>query len=172
MEHLTGTLEVAERGHPLAFSFQDVLRYHGTGSPGGVAHAFKVMERALPLLRPGGLCDRRAITVDTAFAGPGARDAFEMVTRAVTDGRFRIDASLARRERGRALERFVFRLGHHDRRVTLTLRDGFVSEELIDLARTEGRTPEQELRLDALKREMAERVMARAAHEVYDVSDP
>lgn len=108
--------------------------------------------------------------METAFAGPGARDAFEMVTRAVTDGRFSVDASLARPERGRALERFVFRLGHHDRRVTLALREGFVSEDFIDLARTEERTPEQERRLDALKREMAERVMARAPDEVYDVT--
>lgn len=134
-----------------------------------MAHAFKVMERALPLLEAGGLCERRAITVETAFAGPGARDAFEMVTRAVTDDRLRIDASLARPERGRALERFVFRLGHHGRQVTLALRDGFVSEEFIDLARTEARTPDQERRLDSLKREMAERVMARAPEEVYDV---
>ena len=53
--------------------------------------------------------------------------------------------------------------------MTLVLRDGFVTDEFIDLARTHERTDEQERRLDHLKREMAERVLARPANEVYDV---
>ena len=152
----------------IAFSFDDMLRYHGGGSPGGVAHAFKVLERALPLLDPNGPCERREIGVETAFGGPGARDAFELVTRAVTADRLRIDESLARPERGRTLERFVFRLRYRDRSVTLALREGFVTEEFIDLARTQDRSAEQERRLDTLKSEMADRVMARPAAEVYD----
>ena len=73
-----------------------------------------------------------------------------------------------RTERGRALERFVFRLVYRDRRTTLVLREGFVTDEFIDLARTEHRDAEQERRLDALKREMAGRVLAHPAGEVYD----
>lgn len=165
---MTDTLEVVERGRLLGFSFADLMRYHGPGSPGGVAHAFKVLERALPLLDPHGPCERREIVVATAFGGPGARDAFEMVTRAVTGDRFRIDESLARPECGRALERFVFRLAYSEHAVTLVLREGFVDDAFIHLARTEHRTPAQERRLDVLKREMAERVMARPAAEVYD----
>ena len=166
---MAAAIEVIERGRPIAFSFDDMLRYHGGGSPGGVAHAFKVLERALPLLDPDAPCERREIVVETAFGGPGARDAFELVTRAVTGGRYRIDESLARPERGRTLERFVFRLSYRDRSVTLELRDGFVTEEFIDLARTDERTPEQEQRLDTLKQEMADRVMATPADEVYGV---
>jgi hypothetical protein len=165
---LAAGIEVVERGRVIAFSFDDMLRYHGGGSPGGVAHAFKVLERALPLLDPDGPCERREIAVETAFGGPGARDAFELVTRAVTGDRLRIDESLARPERGRTLERFVFRLRYRDRSVTLALREGFVTEEFIDLARTQGRSAEQERRLDTLKLEMADRVMARPAAEVYD----
>ena len=163
-------IEVAERGQRMAFSFEDLLKYHGPGSPGGVAHAYKVLERALDMLDPEAPCERRELVVETAFGGPGARDAFEMVTRAVTGERFRLDPSLARPERGRALERFVFRIGYRGRRVTLTLRDGFVSDEFIDLARAEQRTAEQERRLDALKLDMAERVMARPAADVYDAA--
>ena len=161
-------IEVVERGRVIAFSFDDMLRYHGGGSPGGVAHAFKVLERALALLDPDGPCERREIAVETAFGGPGARDAFELVTRAVTGDRLRIDESLARPERGRTLERFVFRLRYRNRSVTLALREGFVTEEFIDLARTQDRSAEQERRLDTLKLEMADRVMARPAAEVYD----
>jgi hypothetical protein len=161
-------LEVTDRGERLAFSFEDLMRYHGPGSPGGVAHAFKVLQRALPLLAPGGLCERREIAIATAFGGPGARDGFELVTRAVTGDRYRVDPELARPERGRALERFVFRLIYRDETVTLELREGFVTDEFIDLARTEPRDADQERRLDVLKLEMAERVMSRPAADVYD----
>jgi hypothetical protein len=167
---MSSTIDVLDRGQRIGFSFADVLKYHGPGSPGGVAHAFKVLERALPLLEPTGLCERRELVVETAFGGPGARDAFEMITRAVTEGRFHIDAALGRPDRGRTLEAFVFRIGYRRCHAMLVVREGFVTDEFIDLARTEDRNAEQERRLDLLKREMAERVLAHPAHEVYEAT--
>ena len=43
-------LVVLDRGARLEFGLDDLMRYHGPGSPGGVAHAYKVLELALPLL--------------------------------------------------------------------------------------------------------------------------
>ena len=166
---MSGTIEVVDQGRRIAFSFEDILDYHGPRSPGGAALAFKALERALPLLEPDGLCERRELVVETAFGGPGARDAFELVTRAVSDDRYRVDPALARPERGRALERFVFRIGLRERQVTLLLRPGFVTDEFIDLARTEQRSAVQEQRLDALKLALAARVMARPAVAVYAI---
>ncbi len=163
-----GTIAVLDGAQRIEFSFADMMRYHGPGSPGGVAHAFKVMERAFALLEPGGPPQRRQINVRTAFGGPGARDGFELVTRAVTQDRFSVDPALERPERGRTHERFVFELRLGDRVVTLLLRDGFVSEEFIDLARMPDRTDEQEARLTLLKRRMAELVMGTDARDVYD----
>jgi hypothetical protein len=54
---------------------------------------------------------------------------------------------------------------------TLALREGFVTDEFVDLARTEQRSAAQERRLDVLKAEMAERVMARPAGAVYDARE-
>ncbi len=89
------------------------------------------------------------------------------VLRAVGGERYTVDLALARPERGRAAERFVFVLAYREREVTLAVRDGFVTDEFVDPARTEQRTPEHETRLTALKAEMAERVMAAPAHAVY-----
>ena len=129
---MADTIEVVERGARISFSFADVLKYHGPGSPGGAAHAFKVLARALPLLDPDGPCERREIVIETAFGGPGARDAFEMVTRAVTGDRFRVDRALARPERGRALEAFVFRLGYRGRTLRVEVTDHLATYELLD----------------------------------------
>ena len=168
---MSNTISVVDQGHPIAFSFDDMMSYHGRAAPGGVAHAFKVLERALPLLEPEGSPERRELTIETAFGGPGARDAFELVTRAVTEGRYVVDPRLELPERGRALERFVFRLGYRDRAVTLLVREGYVTDEFLDLARKEGRTAEDEERLSLLKREMADRVMSARAVDVYDATD-
>jgi hypothetical protein len=166
---MAATLVVLESDRRIEFVFDDLMKYHGPGSPGGVAHAFKVMERAFPLLDPEAAPERRAIAIRTAFGGPGARDGFEAVTRAVTGDRYDVDPGLARPELGRARERFVFELRLGDRAVTLVLRDGFVTEEFLDLARREQRSPEEEAHLDELKRQMAERLTAHRADEVYDV---
>jgi hypothetical protein len=161
---------VLDSGREVSFSFDEMLNYHGGGSPGGVAHAFKVLERSLPLLEAAGRLERRAIVVETAFGGPGARDAFELVTRAVTEERFILNPALARPAHGRARERFVFRLRYGEQSVTLTLRDGFVTEEFIELTRRETRTIIEEQQLTAMKAQMAERVMTAPANDVYDVN--
>jgi len=168
-ERPCAAIHVREGGRLLSFSYEDMMLYHGPGSPGGVAHAFKVMERAFGLLDPGGPLERREINVATAFGGPGARDGFEMVARAATGERYLLDAELARPERGTTLERFVFRVGYRERTVTLVVREGFVTDEFIALARKE-RSPQEEARLDLLKQEMSDRVMSSPAAEVYDAA--
>ncbi len=161
-------IAVLDQGLRLDFSLADLMRYHGPGSPGGVAHSFKVMERALPLLAPEGPPQRREITISTPFGGPGARDGFELVTRAVSGDRYVVDPALERPALGRARARFVFELGYRGRTVTLFLREGFVSDEFIELARMESRSDAEERRLAALKRDMADLLAATAAPDVYD----
>lgn len=164
-------LEVSERGQIKTFSFEEMLKYHGPDFPGGVAHAYKVLERALPLLAGGEPPERRDIHIRTAFRGPGARDGFELVTRAVTEDRYLVDPTLERADRGRTLERYVFILSHRGVAVTLTVREGFVVDEFIGLARKTSHTPQEQERLTVLKQEMADRLLARPAIEVYDVEE-
>jgi hypothetical protein len=71
---------------------------------------------------------------------------------------------------GRLREDFVFVVTIGERAATLLLRDGFVTDEFIDLARTQDRTSEQERRLDELKAQLAQRVMAAPAADVFDVA--
>jgi len=104
---------------------------------------------ALPLLSPECPCERREIVVETAYGGPGARDAFELVTRAVTGERYRVNPGLARPERA----------------ARWSASSSGSPTGIVVLARTEERTVDQEVRLDELKREMADRVMSRPASE-------
>jgi hypothetical protein len=165
----SNVLEVLDQGTPIRISFQEMLKYHGPAYPGGVAHALKVMQRAFPLLDPELPPERREIVIETAFQGPGARDAFEMVTRAVTGDRYVVDPALERTQRGTTLERYIFRLRYRDRTVTVVIREGYVTDEFIALSRKPGRTAEEEEHLAVLKQEMADRLTAVPATEVYEV---
>lgn len=166
---MSTVLEVDDSGTVLGFTFDDVMKYHGPGFPGGVAHAVKVLERALPVLSPGAPAQRREISIVTAHRGPGVRDTFEAVTRAVTENRFTVDSALERPDRGATLERYVFALTYRGTTVRLEIRDGFVTDEFITLARKSDRSRADEDRLTVLKQEMADRLLAAPADQVYDV---
>lgn len=165
----TETLTVLEDGQPIEFTFAEMLKYHGFGFPGGVAHAFKVMQRGFPLLDDGAAPERSDLSMETAFPGPGGRDGFELVTRMVTGGRYTVDKTLAGDD---VLEspkgKYLFRFKYRGRTVDITIRPGFVVDEFIQLARKENRTPAEEERLVWLKKDMAERLLSHPAEEVYD----
>ena len=168
----SGPLQVLDHGDLLTIAYDDLVKYHGRSSIGGVALGFKVMERAFPLLDGGGAPERYDVTIVTAFAGPGTRDALELVTRAVTGGRYTVDLTL-RPDAPEAPEgQFSFRFGYRDTTVDLILRPGVVSDEFIAMARRTDRTPEDERRLTAMKEELAALVMGRPAGDVFEAVSP
>ncbi len=164
------TLDVLDHGTPVSISFDDLLKYHGRSYVGGVAHGFKVMERAFEELSPAAPPERYGITIATAFPGPGARDAFEMVTRAVTGGRYTVDADLGPSDSLRSSNgKYFFRLGYEGATVELTLRPGLVRDEFLELTRRGAATPAEHERLAWLKQDMADRLLVLPADEVYEM---
>lgn len=161
---------VREHGRELVFGWRDLLAYHGGGFPGGVVHGLKAMQAAFPQLsdeRP----ERREITIVTAFPGPGGRDAIEMVTRAVTDGRFTVDPAIG--AAGNVIADppgpYVFRFGYRGRTVDAAIRPGHVREEFVRLGAKKDKTAAEIVRHECLKTEMAERLLALDAAAVYAI---
>lgn len=163
------SIEVQEQGTAVAFSFEEMLRYSGPGSPGGVALGLKMMERAFAFLEPDGAVERREVMVHSAFRGPGARDACELVTRGLTEGRYVVDAALERPERGDTLRTFAFRVSYRDRTVSLLLREGFVTDEFVRLAQSSDLTAEEQQHFVTMKQALAGELMATNAVDLFDV---
>ncbi len=89
------SLQVLEHDDLIEFNFDDLRKYHGSRSICGLTVAYKIMQRGFVALgQAQQALDRETITVTTAFPGPGARDAFELVTRAVTRDHYTIDQSV------------------------------------------------------------------------------
>ncbi|HEX3394966.1 MAG TPA: FmdE family protein [Acidimicrobiales bacterium] len=164
------TLVVRDGGQAISISFDDLLKYHGRSSIAGLAHAFKAMERGFPLLAAGLPPERYDITVESGFPGGGARDAFEMVTRAVTGDRY----LLAVESRPGVPEapggHFFFRLRYRGTAVELVLRGGLVPQEFLDVACKEGPNPAEAHCAQQLKEQIAERILSMPPDEVYDAA--
>jgi hypothetical protein len=165
------TLVVLDQGESISISFDDLLKYHGRSSIAGVAHAFKAMERAFPLLSPGEPPERYDITVESGFPGGGARDAFEMVTRAVTGDRYGVASDLAPTGAPPAPGgHFFFRLGYRGTVVDLVARAGLVPDEFVDVACRDAPTEAEAARAQQLKEDMAARLLSLPPDEVYDAT--
>lgn len=88
------SIRVAEGGDTLSFEFDDLVRYHGRRSICGLTVAYKVMEAAWEAVWIDVAPIRDSIVVQSGFPGPGARDGFEMVARAVTRGAYEVLADV------------------------------------------------------------------------------
>lgn len=161
------TITVRENGKDLVFSFDDINSFHGGGFPGGVAHGLKSMQAAFPLLSDTPP-ERREISVLTAFSGPGGRDAIEMATRALTDGRFVVDRSIGGKDViSEPPGPYVFRFIYRGRTAEAVIKPGHVREEFVVLGAKTDRTAEEEARLEELKAEMAGRLLPLPATDIY-----
>lgn len=167
----TAEIAVKENGQLFTYSLDDLRKYHGIGFLGGLAHAFQVLRRAIPLLDNGNPPERREIEIHTAFQGPGGRDGIEMVTRATSDGRYHIDPNLARSHRGSLLARYYFVFNYRGTTVKLQVKEGLVREEFVVLEHKKDRTPEENKRLEVLKLEMSDRLLSAPCEDVYELVD-
>ncbi|TDX82213.1 hypothetical protein EDE05_109142 [Neorhizobium sp. R1-B] len=166
---MSNEITVLDNGHPISFTFDSINAYHGGGFPGGVAHALKAMQAAFPLLSDTPL-ERREVLIVTAFSGPGGRDALEMVTRALTEGRLTIDKSIGGKDIiSDPPGPYVFRFSYRGRTAEAVIKPGHVKEEFVTLGAKRDKTPDEIARHEELKAEMAYRLLPIPAHEVYGV---
>ncbi|TPW28557.1 hypothetical protein FJU08_17275 [Martelella alba] len=161
------TITVCENGTELTFSFDDILAYHGGGFPGGVVHGLKAMQAAFPLLSETPP-ERREIEILTAFTGPGGRDALEMVTRALTDGRLTVKRELGGRDViSDPPGPYLFRFSYRGKTAEAVIKPGHVLEEFVTLGAKKDKSADEIARHENLKREMAERLLPLAADAIY-----
>jgi hypothetical protein len=159
----------------IRFVFADVEKYHGQGSIGGAAIGFKVVEAALGALFPDAPAPREALTIVSGHGGPGFRDAFELITRAVTRGAYTVDRD---RQAGRlnplspTAYSFTF-LVADGRAADVVMRDGIVPYRFYELWHLVGNGAAgaaERAELITVKRAVADDVIARPVAALFDVT--
>ncbi|WP_282938932.1 hypothetical protein [Paenibacillus sp. RC67] len=75
----------------LEIGFEDIRKYHGELALMAVAVGFRSLQAAFAELFGDDIPQRKSISIVSGHAGPGFRDAFEYVTRAVTRGAYQVN---------------------------------------------------------------------------------
>ncbi|WP_088156456.1 hypothetical protein [Achromobacter xylosoxidans] len=166
-QRASSLIVTAEEG-PLPICFDAVQAYHGHGALAMLALTFQGLRGALPKLeQDGSPVPRKELSVISGHPGPGVRDAFEFVTRAVTRGCYAVDLTLpeARYSRG-ADKSYSFHLRRGGRSVQGVLRPGVLPPEFFDLL---GNPAPDAQRVHAeLRRDIAARVIAAEPATLFD----
>jgi len=159
----------------LEFGLDDLVKFHGTRSICGLTVGYKVLERAFDVLgaREAPL-QREAISVATAFPGPGARDAFECVTRAVSRQQFEVlkDVSASDQIAEAAFGAYYFRVNHDGATVEIGVKPGVIRDEFLKLRRAEknGEATDKELkRFRTLQWELSNRIRDADPEQVVNI---
>ena len=135
-EWVSPSITVLDNGRPITFSIRNVLDYHGYDAVGGCVLGFRLLQRALALLSPNELPERRQLELFTNFPGLGARDAFELVGRVVTGNRFTLDKDFVDPRTPAGVTGGVyFRFSYGDRVVELAPIEGQPSPRFIAAGR-------------------------------------
>ncbi|HEY0296478.1 MAG TPA: hypothetical protein VGC69_14210, partial [Bordetella sp.] len=88
-------LRIAAEEGPIELSFDALQAYHGHGALAMLALIYQGQRGALACLETAGQpVPRTELSVVSGHPGPGVRDAFEFVTRAVTRGCYVVDLTL------------------------------------------------------------------------------
>lgn len=167
-------LTIQDVDEPLEITFDDLKKFHGTRSICGLTVGYTVMRAAWSSLADGEPLDRNDITVETGFPGPGARDAVEMVTRAVSREAFHVvtdkqpDAQIAEAAKGA----YWYRITAKGRAVELGLKHEVLPNDFVKLRRillAGNATPAQAESFRGLQFELSDRLLAMDPLEAFNV---
>ncbi|PZA11719.1 hypothetical protein DNX69_11390 [Rhodopseudomonas palustris] len=164
------TLTIAGEEDLIDIRFDAVAAYHGQSALAMLAVTFQALRLMLPVLSPERPPRRADLVVTSGHPGPGVRDAFEFVTRAVTRGVYTVDRSLphARLCPGADMS-YSWRVSAGDRSVGAALRSGVVPDRFFELiGRGAARSDDENAELSALKRRVADDVLATAPDTLFD----
>ncbi|KPF99907.1 hypothetical protein IP86_08085 [Rhodopseudomonas sp. AAP120] len=150
--------------------YDAVAAYHGQAALAMLAVTFQALRLMLPALSPQRPPRRVDLVVISGHPGPGVRDAFEFVTRAVTRGVYTVDRALPQARLCPGVDMsYSWRVLAGDRHIGAALRCGVVPERFFELiARGSERSEAETAELSVLKRSIADDVLAASPDALFD----
>ena len=128
-------ITVLQNGQERIVTFDDCLAYHGRDSIGGLTLGFRLVDFALSKLAKFTL-EEDSLTFDTAFAGPGIKDALEVTIHAVSRGAWReIDPTMLPQAPEGVYGRMWFAMTSGTSKIVMQLKPGVISDDFIKTGR-------------------------------------
>ena len=172
---MADNITIVDDGDVLEIGFADVYRFHGPGSLAGAAVGFKALQAALAALFPDAPPTRTELSIISGHPGPGVRDAFELVCRAVTRKAYLVDTTrpLARWNPFKGLS-FSFLVKVADgRSAEAVLKEGVLPHrffELLHLVALPEATAARQDELRRLKKSLAAQIVGTPSDALYTVT--
>lgn len=171
MHEATPTIHVMGEEEAIDIRFDAVAAYHGQAALAMLAVTFQALKLALDTLSPSAPPRRQDISIVSGHPGPGVRDAFEFVTRAVTRNAYTVDRSLPE---GRLVPgadiSYSFRVTLNGKTAQVAVRPGAIPERFFTLNFAKARTPQDDAELSALKRSIAVDVLEAAPQSLFTLT--
>jgi formylmethanofuran dehydrogenase subunit E len=158
----------------LEIGFEDIRKYHGGLALMAVAVGFRSLQAAFAELFGDEIPQRKSISILSGHAGPGFRDAFEYVTRAVTRGAYQVNVEYpqAQYDPHRA-QSYAFVISSADgAAVEVALKKDFLPMKFYDFlakGREGSMTEEEEEEFRELKWSLSQRALALPQEELLSV---
>lgn len=164
------SIRVMGEEDPIDITFDAVTAYHGQSALAMLAVTFQAIKVALEKLSPQAPAKRADITIVSGHPGPGVRDSFEFVTRAVTRGAYTVDRSLpaSRLVPGFDIS-YSFRVMLNGKTAEIALKPDALPERFFALNFNKSRTEADNLEMSRLKKTIASEVMAKPADGLFTV---
>lgn len=165
---------IREHKEVLEISVQDVRKYHGSMALMAIGVGFRVLQAGLKELFGDEIPERKEILILSGHAGPGFRDVFEFVTRAVTRGVYQVDVEypVSQFDPYRS-QSYAYVISTTDgKSVEVSLRDGFLPPafyEFLKKGRENTMTEQDEKDVEQLKVELFERALQLPQDELLAV---
>jgi hypothetical protein len=168
----SATIQVMGEEEPIMIGFDSVVAYHGQAALAMLAITFQGLRATLSRLSPSGIPKRSGITVVSGHPGPGVRDAFEFVTRAVTRNAYTVDRSLREaRLNPKADISYSFRITLDHRIIGAALRPDVLPARFFELnSMGAERSATEVSEFNALKRQIASKVLVAAPESLFMLS--
>lgn len=164
-------IRIRDRKEIIEIHFSDVRKYHGSMALMAIGVGFRVLQAAFAELYGEEVPNREDISILSGHAGPGFRDVFEFVTRAVTRGAYQVDTSYPQGQYDpyRAQSYSYVITDHQGSKVEVTLKEDFLPLKFYDYLKKgrDGNMSEAELEdNEQLKVELCERALALPQEEL------
>ena len=139
-----------------------------------MAIAYQAIKYGFSRLTPDRIPERKETGFFSGMSGSGVLDGAEMVLRARTRGTLVVDQALGAdaAASGGCHGRFYFEVRVGNNKIGLVLKEKFIVDEFIDLAKgfNEGSLISSQLeRLQTLKEDLASSIMATPTDQVFDI---
>ncbi len=165
------TISVMGEEEPIQIGFDALAAYHGQSALAMLAITFQCLRATTAILSPQAPARRAAISVVSGHPGPGVRDAFELVTRAVTRGAYIVDPTLPDARLNPYTEiSYSFAISLEGRTAHAALKEGVLPGRFFELLAIKDKSQAVRTEFSKLKRTIAADVLVVEPQTLFELS--